>query len=487
MKDFINKKIGILGLGEENIALVNYLIKHGAENITICDQKNREELKANIDKINNIGKIKIDFHLGSAYMDELRNFEIIFRSPGLPYINEKIQDAKKQGTEISSAIKLFFSLCPSPIIGVTGTKGKGTTASLIFKILSWKSEARNPKPASPAGRSETRYRNVYLAGNIGNSPFEFIDKLTKDDIVILELSSFQLQDMDKSPHIAVVLDIKSDHLDYHKNQDEYIMAKQNVVIHQNKSDFCVINADYLTSFEFAALSAAQTYWFSRKKAIDQGAWVRNNEEIILNFNDNVENIIETKDLQLRGAHNLENICAAIIAAKLCGANIESIKNTLKSFRGLEHRLEFVDEINGVKFYNDSYSTTPDTTIAAVKAFSEPIILIAGGSEKNADYTELGETITNSNVKTAILIGETGPRIKSVISNQLSVIGKSNHLKIIDTCKNMNDIFAAIEQEMKPGDVVLLSPASASFDWFKNYSKRGYQFKNAVLNLKKDLS
>jgi UDP-N-acetylmuramoylalanine--D-glutamate ligase len=464
IQKILSQHIGILGLGDENIALVNYLIKAGADNITVCDQSGREELQANISKIST-QRNNINFRLGESYLDKLENFDIIFRSPGLPYLNEKIQDAKNRGVIVSSAIKLFFDLSPSPIIGVTGTKGKGTTSTLISEILK----------CSDKLQKTNIERKIFLAGNIGNSPLEFLDNLTSRDIVILELSSFQLQDMDISPHVAVVLDVKSDHLNYHKNQQEYISSKENIVKHQNPDDIAIINFDYATSQNFAKLTQAKKYWFSRKSKVDDGAYVLNGE-VYLNISDETHLIAKASEITLRGNHNLENICASITAARLVGADIDSIQKTIKSFPGLEHRLEFIKEKNNIKFYNDSFSTTPDTAIAAIKSFTEPIILIAGGSEKNADYSELAKTIIDSNVKTAILIGQTGPRITKEIRN-LKI--ENRRMKIIDTCKNINEVICAVKTEMKDGDVVLLSPASASFDWFRSYKDRGVQFKRAV--------
>jgi UDP-N-acetylmuramoylalanine--D-glutamate ligase len=456
-----DKKIGILGLGNENIALVKYLVRTGSKSITICDKESRDKLKPYLDQL---AKYKLDYRLGPDYLDNLRDFNIVFRTPGLPYRNEKILKAKENSVEISSAIKLFFELSPSPIIGITGTKGKGTTSTLIAEILKCNVKAQS---SNVKGK-------IYLGGNIGVSPIEFIEKLTPNDIVVLELSSFQLQDMDRSPHIAVVLDIKSDHLDYHKNQDEYVSSKQNIVNFQHNDDYTIINADYLTSFEFATKTAGEVYWISRRKSIDQGAFVLNNN-IYLRIDGKDHKLVKTSEVSLRGEHNLENICAAATAAYLAGADIESIKKVVKNFVGLEHRLEYIAKIDGIKFYNDSFSTTPDTTIAAIKSFNEPIILIAGGSDKLADYTELGKAINHSTVKVAILIGKTGPRIEKAI-------GKNSKIKIIDNCKNLKDVIRAVEGEMCSGDIVLLSPASASFDWFSSYKERGEKFKIEIFKL-----
>lgn len=451
--DLKQKKIAILGIGNENITLVKYLLKKQIDNLVLCDREGEES-----DYRSKIGEGHYSFKLGDNYLNDLNKFDLVFRTPGLPYLDPKIQEAKNSGVEISSQIKLFFDLCPCPIIGVTGTKGKGTTTSLISEIL---------KKSIQSQISKTR---IFTGGNIGNAPIEFVDELNEHDLVVLELSSFQLQDLEKSPHIAVILNITSDHLDVHKSNEEYIEAKTNIVNHQAEKDFAVINADYLTSFQFAALTKAKVYWFSKRKSVDLGTFVVNSRLVLRSENKDTE-LTKTQDLLLRGEHNWENLCAASTAAFLAGANIESIKEILKTFKGLEHRLELVDNINGVKFYNDSFSTNPDTAIAAIKSFTEPIILIAGGSEKNADYKELGKAIDNSSVKTVILIGTTGPRIGSEIKN--------SKIKTITDCKNLEEVFTAIKKEAQEGDVVLLSPASASFDWFKDYKERGKQFKDAV--------
>lgn len=440
---FRNVKVGVLGLGEENVALVKYLVSKNAD-VVVCDQKSKEELG---DYYNKIKDLPIQFRLGSHYLDHLEDLKIIFRTPGLPYLEPKIQNAKEQGVEISSQIKLFFKLCPSPIIGVTGTKGKGTTTTLIGNIL------------------KESAKKVFVGGNIGNPPIEFIDELTPESIVVLELSSFQLQDLDQSPHIAVVLDIKVDHLDVHKTIDEYIESKRNIIRHQNKNDLAVINADYLTSVDFASLSLGKTYWFSRRKSVERGSFVLYGD-IVLRTDEGQFPIAKTADIQLRGEHNLENITAAITASFLGDAKLEAIKKAVKEFKGLEHRLEFVRDIQGVKYYNDSFSTNPDTTIAAINSFNEPIILLVGGSEKNADYRRLSDTIKLKNVKLIIPIGLTAERIVPGLGE----------------VKSMGQALEIAKKNAERGEVVLLSPASASFDQYKNYKERGKTFKDEVNKL-----
>ncbi len=457
MTDFRDKKVGILGLGEENIALVRYLKNSGAK-ITVCDKKEKDELG---DYLNQIQDIPVELKLGDFYIDNLKDFDVIFRTPGLPYFTEKIQKAIKSGVEVSSQTKLFFSLCPSPIIGVTGTKGKGTTASLISEILKSNSKIK------------IQNSKIYLGGNIGNPPISFLDKLTQNDIVVLELSSFQLQDLDKSPHVGVVLDIKVDHLDYHKSVTEYIEAKENIVRNQKKTDFAVLNADYKTSSELASITKADIFWFSRKKPVEKGAWVKDKKEFILSVDKEKFFIGRTDDVTLRGEHNLENICAAITSSHLAGADIESIKKVVRSFQGLEHRLELINEINGISYYNDSFSTTPDTTIAAINSFHEPIILLIGGSSKKADFENLGKVIENSSIKIIINIGETG---KEIINN----IKNTSNIEILEKIHTLNEGIAEAKKYAKKGDVILLSPASASFDHFKNYKERGKLFKIEVM-------
>jgi len=449
--NYKNQKIGVLGLGEENVALTRFLVNSGAK-VVICDQKTKGELGEYYQKIKDL---RVQFRLGPHYLDHLDDFATVFRTPGLPYLDPKIQKAKEVGVKISSQTKLFFKLCPCPIIGVTGTKGKGTTTALLGEILK----------KAPG--------HVFVGGNIGNPPIKFIDELTKDDIAVLELSSFQLHDLDESPHIAVVLDIKVDHLDVHKDEAEYVEAKRNIVRFQTKNDFAVINADYLTSVDLAASSLGKIYWFSRRKSVDPGCFILHGE-LILRTDDGEFPIAKTAEVQLRGEHNLENVTAAITAGYLAGARIDSIKNAVKEFRGLEHRLEFVAEIEGVKYYNDSFSTTPDTTVAAIKSFSEPIVLLLGGSEKNADYSKLSKIISESSVKTIIAIGQTANRIiKSIHNNN---IGRATEIQPIEKAVQI------AKTKARPGDVVLLSPASASFDYFKNYKERGKIFKQIVQNL-----
>jgi len=439
-----NKKIAVLGLGTEGEDVYRYLISQGAKDITVFDQK-AEEIE---DKIN---ELRItNYELGPDYLKNgLRGFDVIFRSPAFRLSLPEIVEAKNSGAVITSTTKLFFDLCPAKIIGVTGTKGKGTTSTLIYEIL--KKEGRK----------------VFLAGNIGEPMLALLPRLDKKSWVVLELSSFQLQDLEKSPNIAVVLFITSEHLDYHSSTEEYIQAKANLVRWQKKSDFAVLNSDNQTSSSFASLTPAKVYYFSKEKRVN-GAFVKDGQIYLFD-----KLVGPTNKLQILGVHNWENICAACTAAFLAGADLDSIKEVVFSFKGLEHRLEFVREIGGIKFYNDSFSTTPETTIAAIRAFSQPIILITGGSEKGSDYTKLGKEISQSKVKTLILIGKTAQKIKEAVQKA------GFRGKLIYKPGGMKEVVERAFAEAQKGDVVLLSPACASFDMFENYKDRGWQFKKYV--------
>jgi len=455
---YLDKQIAILGLGLETLDLIFWLKKHHPKvKLTVFDQKTRSELKSELNKLKKFKNIS--YSLEESCLDRgLTDFDIIFRSPGVHRLHPAILKAEKKGIEISSPTKLFFDLCPCPIIGVTGTKGKGTTTTLIGQIL------------------QTPGKTAYIAGNIGKPTLQLLDKLKSQDIVCLELSSFQLQDLTKSPYLAVILNITSEHLDVHKTIQEYRQVKQNIVTHQTKNDLAVINADYPIPKTLAKKTKAQVYWFSRHQKVN-GCFVKD-KQIILNLNDRQQVIGQTDHLLLRGEHNWENITAAVTAAKLAGASLSAIKKAVFSFKGLEHRLELVGQVKGIKFYNDSFSTTPETVIAALKSFTEPTIIILGGSSKGSDYTQLGQTIAkSSNLKTIILIGHMAGQITAAIKKAGGFSGKT-----IKNLKTMKQIVVTAYQNAQPGHVVVLSPACASFDMFKNYKDRGQQFKQAVKNL-----
>lgn len=454
MDKFNGKKIAILGFGLEGISICDFLPQNCQ--ITVFDEK--KEADFNPDVLNKYKGKGVNFELGG--FRNLSGFDIVFRSPGIKPDTEVLKEAKDAGIEVTSAIKTFFDMCPCPIVGVTGTKGKGTTSALAYEIL--KKEGFD----------------AYLGGNIGTPPLNFLDKLNKDSKVVLELSSFQLMDLEKSPHVAVMLMTTSEHLDYHKDVYEYIEAKRNILRFQTAQDFTVLNKDYPASRESDIHTEGTVYMVSREQEVMQGAYVRDGK-MILKMDEREEDVFDFKDLALRGKHNWENALAATVASICAGATMKSIITILKSFKGLEHRIEHVATVRGVSYFDDSFSTTPETAIAAIEAFEEPKILILGGSSKNSDFSELGRIISETDsIKAIIGIGVEWARIRE----KLRIENGELRIKVYEDCKNMGEVVQKCAEIGEIGDVVLLSPACASFDMFKSYKHRGEQFKGEVQSL-----
>lgn len=449
IKDFAGKNVAIVGFGLEGKDACNYLQAKGSK-ISVYDVKEKSEL--DLSDVNTKG---VNFFCGTKYnLKKLVNYDYVFRSPGVYRYLPELVACDNKGIEVTSSIKLFLDLCPAKTIGVTGTKGKGTTSTLIYEIL------------------KSSGLKVYLTGNIGKPCLELLDKVRPSDWVVLELSSFQLIDCDRSPNVAVVLNITVDHLDWHKDRREYINAKKNIIVHQKSGDISVINSDYPEVKRFAKLGSGKKYFFSKSQKVN-GAYVKNGTIF------SGENIIGgVKELKLRGKHNWENITAAVCASRIAKATIFAIKNTVFSFKGLEHRLELVRNYKGIGFYNDSFSTNPQTTIAAVHSFDEPVTLILGGFDKNLDYSQMAREIKKANCAACVLIGDIAEKIKKCLI-QAGFKGKILETKYSSMSVIVKESYAAT----KPGGVVVLSPASSSFDMFKNYKERGWQFKKAVLNLR----
>lgn len=453
MQVYKGKTVAILGLSVEGIDSVRFFHSQGAK-VWCCDRRTKEALGSTYTEL---VPLSAGFQLEKNYLKDLDRFDIVVRTPGMNLRIPELVALQKKGKEITSQVKLFYSLCPAPIIGVTGTKGKGTTATLITKML------------------EADGKTVWFGGNIGTPILSMIKNIKKSDVVVLELSSFQLEDCEMSPHVAVVLRTTQEHLanqdtlasNYHLTREAYVEAKKSIVRYQKKYDVAILNADDPTSSSFAKETQAQAQYFSRtKKTTD--AYVDNHAVYIRG-----EKICSASDIKLRGEHNLDNIAAAALAATAVGVSIVAISQAAKSFEGLEHRLEAVRTVDGVLYVNDSFSTVPETAIAAIESFIEPIILIAGGSEKGSDFSELGKVITSHSIKVLIAIGRMTDRIVTAATSA-GFTGK-----IITGATSMHEIVTTAAREATAGDVVLLSPACASFDMFKNYKERGTLFKHEV--------
>ena len=456
------KKVAVLGIGISNIPAIKYLVELGAK-VSARDKK--EKLHDSVDMLKNIG---VEFVLGDNYLKNLENYDYIFRSPGIKPFTYEIEKAVELGnTILTSEIEKVIELAPCKVIGVTGSDGKTTTTTLIAKFL-----------------EQAGYK-VWLGGNIGTPLFSKLDEMKKEDVVVLELSSFQLMTLDKSPHISVITNISPNHLDYHKDYNEYIMSKANIFLSQNKNDILVLNKDcnitnnYLKIIEDRNIDT-NIRAFSVENDVKKGVYLKNNY-IVSNIFGKNEKICNIKDVKLVGIHNLANICAAATAIyDLVDKN--DIKTVVTSFGGVEHRMELVAQKSGVKWYNDSIGTSPTRTIAGLKSFNDKVILIAGGYDKNIPYEPLSPYILEK-VKHLILIGKTATKIRNAVIAEakkqevdLKEILDIVEFNTLEECVNYANKIA------KENDIVVMSPASASFDMYKNFEERGNHFKKLVSKL-----
>ncbi|MFA7278402.1 MAG: UDP-N-acetylmuramoyl-L-alanine--D-glutamate ligase [Candidatus Gracilibacteria bacterium] len=495
-------KIAILGYGVEGRAMCEYLLRHGYSDLTVCDQSASIDIPSGV-----------KLRGGDEYLHGLSDFDVVFRSPGTSYFKKEIQEIASDldaHTVISSMTKYFFDECKCPIIGVTGTKGKGTTSSLITEIL------------------RRSGRKVFLGGNIGVPSVSFLDELSENSLVVLELSSFQLVDLERSPHIGVVLNVTSDHLDYHSSIEEYHESKYPIIEFQSEADFAILNSDYAYAGEFGALGDGQKIYVSCRSEEVNGAWVgargRDAWEdttdaaridpalpravYYLGAEDvdsreryprhNYVKLIDTSAIALLGRHNLENVLPAVSVARILGVSDAIIADALREFRGLPHRLEPVHAIDvdvnhraRISFYNDSFSTTPDTCLAACSTFNDlgkPFFLIAGGSEKWSDFTNLGWKLSQMPMlQKVFLMGPSGVRIgDAIVAGHATCVEDGTVCRLPVVCEVVDTLEEAVKKayveaknltldSVNHEAVILMSPAAASFNEFKNYKERGEKF------------
>ena len=454
--DYIRfRKVAVIGMGVSNLPLLDYLYEKKA-NVTIFDEKDLDSISNDImEKIREYG---FQFHFGENCLEYLKNFNLIFRSPSCLPTRKELEEEAKRGAIVTTEIELLMKMCPCKIVGVTGSDGKTTTTSLINAIL------------KHAGYS------TFLGGNIGTPLFTRLNEMKPSDVVVLELSSFQLMGMEVSPHIAVITNITPNHLNIHKDYQEYIDAKKNIFKYQEQDDILVLNYDNEITKECAKEAHGKVIFFSSKTKLDNGYIV--DEDVIKKCEDKVrKHILNVEDVILRGEHNYQNIATAI-AATSSMVDIEKAVEAVKEFKPVEHRIEFVREIDGVKWYNDSASSSPSRTLSGINAFKEDIILIAGGYDKNLDYTPLAKTIVNK-TKALILIGQTANKIFDAVKSELELENKELDIYM---CNSLEETIQIAKKRAKSGQVVLFSPASASFDMFKNFADRGNKFKKLVNEL-----
>ena len=454
-KFLAKSKISIIGLGVSNIPILEYMYKLGA-NVTVFDDREKDKIAEDI--LNKVKEYNFNFYFGKDSLDNLKNFDIIFRSPSCMPTRKELVAEKERGAIIITEIEMFMKLFPGKIIGITGSDGKTTTTTLIYEIL------------------KNNGYNCYLGGNIGIPLFTKLNEMKPDDIAVLELSSFQLMGMEISPDISVITNITPNHLNIHSSYEEYIDAKKNIFKYQNKDGIVVLNYDNDITREAAKETEGKVVFFSSKTKLDDGIVLDGN---VIKQCDNKlrKHIINTDKLILRGRHMYENVCTALGAIATLVEPEKAIE-IIKEFKGVEHRLEFVRELDGVKWYNDSIGSSPTRTIAGLNSFEERITLIAGGYDKNLDYGPLAKPILEK-VDNLVLIGQTATKILEEVKAEQEKQGID--IKIY-MCDEFEKAILTAKEVSKSGDIVLLSPASASFDMFKDFADRGNKFKELVNKL-----
>ena len=458
-----NKKVAFVGMGVANTPCAEFLLKHGIE-VYACDKRDRDYIGKDVcEKLDSLG---VHFSLGDNYLDILPEMDIVFRSHGiLPFQNPWIGECIKRGQTVTTEMEVFFKYCPCKLYAVTGSNGKTTTTTLISKML------------------EEEGKKVYLGGNIGKALMPELDTISENDVAVVELSSFQLLTMGNlvnKPDVAVVTNIESTHLDHHVNLDEYVDAKRNVLIYQNSSQRTVLNADCDYSIGNSVYHdmrydvRGKLYQFSIKHNVERGAYMDENGDILFNDGETVTRIMNKSDIVIPGDHNIENYCTAICAV-WGDVSISSIKRVANTFGGVEHRIEFVREYKGVKYYNDSIATSPSRVISGLKAFGRKIIVIMGGSDKGNDMSEMVPYILKY-VKLLVLNGATADKIyKAVTENEEY---KDSDLEIIRV-DTMQEALKKAKDNANSGDIVSLCPACPAFDQFKTFEYRGREFKKLV--------
>ena len=439
---FKDKKIAVLGLGVSNRPLVRLLLEAGCT-VTGCDRTPREKLEQEVLELESLG---CTLSVGDGYLDTVEA-DVLFRTPGMHPGHPAIEALRQRGAEVTSEMEVFFEVCPCDIIAVTGSDGKTTTTTLVSEML------------KAAGRK------VWLGGNIGTPLLPLVDQMQESDLAVVELSSFQLMDMRRSPGRALITNLSPNHLDVHKDMEEYVEAKKNIYRFQKEDGLLIVNADNAITAPLRGPGETQT--FSRQGR----GHVELRDGVIFRGEDAV---LPVSDILLPGVHNVENYMAAIALVEGLVSD-DAIRQVAKNFGGVEHRIELVRVKDGVRYYNDSIASSPSRTIAGLRSFPEKVILIAGGKDKGIPYDELGPVI-NEHVKLLFLCGATGPKIRAAVE---SCAGEKPEM--VD-CADLEAATSAAAAAAKSGDVVLMSPASASFDAFKNFMVRGEFFKKIVKEL-----
>ena len=452
------KKVAFIGAGVSHKRCIEQFVELGAQ-VTLCDQK--KSLDDFGDYADTLRRLKVNLSLGEHYTDGFAGQDIIMRTPGYEYYKPELQAALKAGAMVTSEVELFFEFCPCEIVAVTGSDGKTTTTTLISKMF------------------EAAGRKVFLGGNIGAALLPQLADVTSDAVAVVELSSFQLISMRRSPKVAVVTNVTPNHLDHHKDMQEYIDAKRNILLYQKQPCRAVLGYENEISRSMQADCKGKQVWFTRLHDTDNGAFLRKEDGMLCMAEDGVVTpFLAQKNVKLRGLHNIENLLAA--AAAVWGeVPVEAIRQVGSTFTGVEHRIEPVRTLDGVLYYNDSIGTSPTRTIAGLRSFDRKVILIAGGYDKHIPYEPLAPEII-AHVKNLVLMGATGPRIEQAVRE---CSGFDEAALPIQHADNMQHAVELARAAAKPGDIIILSPASASFDLYPNFEVRGREFKKIVNALK----
>ena len=449
------KRVAFIGIGTSNLPLIKLFADKGAK-VTACDRQSFEKLGENAVKAKEYGA---ELVLGDDYLSKIEA-DVVFRSPGTPFYKEELVNLRNKGVVLTSEMEVFFDLCPCKTIAVTGSDGKTTTTTIISELL------------------KASGMNVRLGGNIGKPLLPEIESVNESDCAVVELSSFQLISMRKSPDVAVVTNLAPNHLDIHKDMQEYVDSKKNVIMHQNAFSKAVLNLDNALSNSFSEDVRGELRHFSRKCEVYNGCYL-DGENIVYNEFGNKTTVMSIKDIRIPGMHNVENFMTAISAVWGL-VDIEDIVEVAKTFCGVAHRAEFVRELDGVKYYNDSIASSPTrTACGTLSLYDEKILLICGGYDKNLDYTELGNIICKK-VKHLILLGATADKIEAAVRNSSDFDDyKINIVRV----SSMDEAVEKSRELALSGDIVSMSPASASFDMYKDFEQRGNHFKQLVNELK----
>lgn len=450
-KKFIEgKETAVVGIGISNRPLIDLLVKLNV-NVTAFDKKSESELGTVVEDLKAKG---VKLVLGKDYLKKLKGYEVIFKTPSMRIDSPELLDAKHEGAYITSEMEEFIKYCPGKIYGVTGSDGKTTTTTLIYKML-----------------SEQGYK-TWVGGNIGAPLFSKIEEIGKEDRIVLELSSFQLMTIHENMEVALVTNLSPNHLDMHNGMEEYISAKKNIYLNQTSDNLLVLNNDNSITRSMINEAKGRVFIFSVNDKVDKGAYYYNGNLYIMG-----KEVCSENEVKLKGMHNIENLLAAFCCVYE-DVSLETMKKVATTFTGVEHRMEFIRELNGVKYYNDSIASSPTRTLAGLKAFGRPVILIAGGYDKKISFDNLAEE-GYPYIKTLILLGVTKNKIKEAFEK---VVEKNNTELRIIMVDSLEEAVEVSKEEAKEGDIVTLSPACASFDMFPNFEVRGNKFKEIISEL-----